>query len=274
MSRTGDLARPVVMSLPPGVQDIIYRTYYTKSQILLWPFKNKLNHEVTRLEWRKSDRNLGELLAFPEMANSSWRGLGSLGFEFVRHNRPRIIVELGSFVGFSAFAMGLALHGLREGGKLYALDTWQGDGHTGTYPEDVYRTFLNRRSHLGLESTIVPLRMTFDEARDKVPDQIDLLHIDGLHTWEAVNHDFDTYGPLVRPGGPRLVSRRECGLRGLAAVLEDGLRPLREPHGPLLVWPGNYPGLNGDMLRSHGEALIGAIGTLGPPLGLFLRAEF
>lgn len=215
MSRTGDLARPVVMSLPPGVQDIIYRTYYTKSQILLWPFKNKLNHEVTRLEWRKSDRNLGELLAFPEMANSSWRGLGSLGFEFVRHNRPRIIVELGSFVGFSAFAMGLALHGLREGGKLYALDTWQGDGHTGTYPEDVYRTFLNRRSHLGLESTIVPLRMTFDEARDKVPDQIDLLHIDGLHTWEAVNHDFDTYGPLVRPGGLVLFHDVNAGFEGL-----------------------------------------------------------
>jgi hypothetical protein len=136
MSRTRDLARPVIKSLPPQVQDIIKKIYYTKSHILLWPFKNKLNHEVTRLEWRKSDQNLHDLLEFPEMENSSWRGLGSFAFEFVRHNRPRIIVELGSYVGFSAFAMGLALHGSSEGGKLYAVDTWQGDGHMGSYGED------------------------------------------------------------------------------------------------------------------------------------------
>ena len=59
----------------------------------------------------------------------------------------------------------------------------------------MYSTFLSRREQLGLGSTIVPLKMYFDDARDQVATPIDLLHIDGLHTWEAVNHDLQTFGP-------------------------------------------------------------------------------
>jgi predicted O-methyltransferase YrrM len=201
MSRIRNLARPAFEALPPQAQNILRKLYYTKSNILLWPLKSKLNHDVTRLEWRKSDRNLRKLLEFPEMERSTWRGLGSLAYELVRHYRPKTIVELGTYVGFSAFSMGLALRGFSEGGKLYAVDTWEGDDHMGNYGENIYRTFLSRRADLELDSVIVPLRTTFDDARDKVPDQIDLLHIDGLHTWEAINHDFETFGPRVSPGG-------------------------------------------------------------------------
>ena len=117
------------------------------------------------------------------------------------HYRPKVVVELGTDMGLSALAMGLALRDLNEGGKLFAVDTWQGDDYSGRYRADVYRTFLERRARLGLDAVIVPMRMTFDEARDKVPDKIDLLHVDRLHTWDAVNHDFGTYRPLVRSGG-------------------------------------------------------------------------
>jgi hypothetical protein len=46
------------------------------------------------------------------------------------------------------------------------------------------------------------LRKNFDEAANEFEsNSIDLLHIDGLHTYTAVKHDFDTWFPKVKKDG-------------------------------------------------------------------------
>ena len=110
-------------------------------------------------------------------------------------------MELGTFEGFSACAMALALRELGEGGTVQAVDTWQGDPHSVPYDsEEVYQNFLNIRKELGLEDVIVPLRMTFEKASQVIEPGINLLHIDGWHTYRAVSTDFKQFKPLLAPG--------------------------------------------------------------------------
>jgi cephalosporin hydroxylase len=43
---------------------------------------------------------------------------------------------------------------------------------------------------------------TLERVRELVrPGSVDLLFVDGDHTYEGVRADFELYGPLVRPGG-------------------------------------------------------------------------
>jgi hypothetical protein len=100
---------------------------------------------------------------------------------------------------FFAFCQSIGESGVQC--EAIAVDTWRGDAHTGAYGDEVFREVDGyAREHYPSFTKL--LRMTFDEANPRFADgQIDLLHIDGMHTYEAVRHDFDTWWPKVKPGG-------------------------------------------------------------------------
>jgi len=116
-------------------------------------------------------------------------------------HRPRSIVELGTHRGVSYFGFCEAVQRAKLDCRCLAVDTWHGDEHAGFYGDDVYAE-LRQAHDLRYAGFSELLRTTFDDALGYVPDgSVDLLHIDGLHTYEAVRHDFEAWRPkLTRRG--------------------------------------------------------------------------
>ncbi len=131
----------------------------------------------------------------------AWEGHIPFAFWCVEQWRPRIFVELGTHAGSSyfAFCQSVAAHG--TGTQCFAVDTWQGDPHAKAYGGDIFRDVAaHNEKHYASFSRL--LRMRFDEALVQFSDgSIDLLHIDGFHTYEAVRHDFETWLPKMSRRG-------------------------------------------------------------------------
>ena len=127
----------------------------------------------------------------------AWIGHIPFAFWVVSAVHPSTIVELGTHYGNSYFAMAQAVRSNDLPAEMYAVDTWRGDEHSGEYGEDVFEAVFehNDANYAGF-STLV--RSTFDDAaRHFDSGSIDLLHIDGHHTYDSVRHDFDLWRPLL-----------------------------------------------------------------------------
>ena len=132
---------------------------------------------------------------------STWMDHMAFGYDLVAEIRPRLTVELGTQGGLSFFSFCQALKEHHIDGIAYAVDTWEGEEHAGDYGEDVFASVRDHaRSEYAGQAYL--MRMLFEEALGHFSEEsIDLLHIDGLHTYDAVKEDFANWYPKVKPGG-------------------------------------------------------------------------
>jgi len=198
------------------------------------------------------------LFALPRCLHkkSGWTEHTPLAMFLVETLKPRLLVELGTQRGVSYLAFCHAVEQLKLETRCYAVDTWKGDAHAGQYDETIYRELVERHRRYEPFSTL--LRMTFDEALPKIPDaSVDLLHIDGLHYYEAVKKDFDTWRP-------KLSDRAVVIFHDTVEMARDfGVHQLWQEVSP------HFPSFNFE--HGHGLGVL-AVGPQQPPAMLdFLR---
>ncbi len=132
----------------------------------------------------------------------AWVGHRNFAYDIVSFLEPENIVELGTHHGCSFFAMAQAIKDYSLNTQLVAVDTWQGEEHAGFYDESIYEQFVKIKNTYYQKNNIVIHRMLFDEALKKYEDEyFDIIHIDGLHTYEAVTYDFNTWLPKLKKNG-------------------------------------------------------------------------
>ena len=132
---------------------------------------------------------------------TAWGGHIPFMFCLIKFMRPRTYVELGTHYGASFFAVCQAIEEFKIDCTPVAVDLWIGDEHAGHYKEEVYDTFkwVHQQKYGGIGQQ---LRKDFNEAaKDFGDNSIDLIHIDGLHTYEAVKNDYETWLPKLSTNG-------------------------------------------------------------------------
>jgi lipopolysaccharide biosynthesis protein len=129
-----------------------------------------------------------------------WAGHIPFAFWLVNALKPKVLVELGTHRGNSYCAFCQAIKATRLECRAFAVDTWAGDMHMA--PESGLLSELQSHHDPRYASFSTLLQKTFDEARPIFePGTVDVLHIDGTHTYESVQHDFETWLPALSDRG-------------------------------------------------------------------------
>jgi predicted O-methyltransferase YrrM len=132
--------------------------------------------------------------------------------------RSSVVVEIGSYIGASSIFIAKALS---DDSKLYCIDTWQNDAMTeGNW--DSYTEFS--KNIKSVKNKIIKIRQTSVEAGINFNEMIDLIFIDGDHSYEGVKKDIDIWFPKLKTGG--IIIMHDIGWAdGVNKVIQEDIQP-------------------------------------------------
>lgn len=124
------------------------------------------------------------------LAMSAWIEHIPFAFWLIQALRPNVFVELGSHWGVSYFAHCQAIERLSLDCRAFAVDSWDSDEHDGLSGEEIFKS-VSHYNRDNYENISVILRSRFDDAAVFFAEKsIDLIHIDGLHSYDDVKDEF------------------------------------------------------------------------------------
>src|SRR5437764_3203567 len=121
-------------------------------------------------------------------------------YDLMRELKPRIFVQLGVGKGepYFGFCQSVAEHILST--KCYGIDTWNDKTQADEIGAETKTEVANYNWRYSSFSTLKT--MAFREAlRDFADGSVDLLHIDGVHSYEDAKRCFEAWLPKLSPDG-------------------------------------------------------------------------
>lgn len=180
----------------------------------------------------------------PNLAGKAWVGHTPFAYWLITAVKPRVLVELGTHGGGSYFSFCQSIKDHALPAKAYAVDHWVGEEHAGNYTEAVYEQVKNTNDESYAEFSTL-LRKDFEDALSDFSDgSVDLLHIDGFHSYDAVSSDFNSWYPK---------------LSDEAVVLLHDTHEVKDGFGVHIFWQelkSKYPQQCFEFSHSHGLGII------------------
>ena len=111
-----------------------------------------------------------------------------------------VIVEIGSYTGQSTMMFAdKAKLVISVDPFMNDYDDYDDACHAADIPTEVYQKFLENTVSY---KNISHIRMTSDDAIKVLENlKIDMLYIDGVHTYDQVKKDIENYKHIIKPGG-------------------------------------------------------------------------
>jgi len=130
-----------------------------------------------------------------EQLESSWKGHRAFAEWLTQRLQPKITVELGVDYGYSLFCLAN-----KNPGRVIGIDLFEGDAHAGTREKTQHETVQQFATDNHYHNVQL-VKGDFNQLVKYWVAPIDILHIDGLHTYEACLMDFVNWGPHVTSAG-------------------------------------------------------------------------
>lgn len=142
-------------------------------------------------EQKKDPHNI--ILDIGSKNHFNWKRHIDFAQWIVKRKNPEVIVDLGVDYGYSTFCFGIP-----RIGEIFGIDSFSGDEHAGI--RNTYDYVHQKKEELGMNH-ITFIKGYFDDIAKTWCREIDILHIDGFHSYEEVKNDYDTWSKFVKDDG-------------------------------------------------------------------------